>query len=111
MTVDSMVGLLQTSSNQVKSGLTANYTVGATDKFVETGALAGDTALTLPAAASSQGRLLTFKAIGSLGGHALTVAAAGSDTIDGSASYTLSAQYKYVTLFCDGATWSIVAAN
>jgi hypothetical protein len=44
-------------------------------------------------------------------GAAVTVQAAGSQTIDGAATYSLSTQYKYVRLLSDGSNWQIVAAN
>ena len=45
--------------------------------------------------------------------NTITVAAAGSDKIDGAATYTnLSAQYKYLRINSDGvANWMITGSN
>ena len=65
--------------------------------------------VTLPdAAALGAGRSYVIKLIA---GSTATVAATNSQTIDGSASYTLSAQYKYVTVQSDGAQWWILGNN
>jgi hypothetical protein len=37
--------------------------------------------------------------------------ATGAQTIDGALSYTLSAQYKYVTVQSDGANWNVIGNN
>jgi len=45
------------------------------------------------------------------GSNDVTVAAPLNDTIDGSATYILSAIYKYVKVVSDGKYWAIVGNN
>ena len=64
--------------------------------------------ITLPAAAGITGRHYTIKltAAGSC-----TVDGNASETIDGAATYSLSAQYKYLTIVSNGTNWIVVANN
>lgn len=64
--------------------------------------------ITLPTAVGIQGRIYTIKI--SASGSA-TVATTSSETIDGSTTYSLSAQYKYVTVQSDNVNWMIIANN
>lgn len=64
--------------------------------------------ITLPTAASITGRIYTVKLSASGSG---TVATTSSQTIDGATTYSLSAQYKYVTVQSDGSNWHIIANN
>jgi hypothetical protein len=63
---------------------------------------------TLPTAVGITGREYTIKltAVGTG-----TVATTSSQTIDGSTTYSLLAQYKYVTVKSTGANWIIIANN
>lgn len=64
--------------------------------------------ITLPTAVGITGREYTIKltAAGSA-----TVNTTSSEAIDGSTTYSLSAQYKYVTVQSTGAGWMIIANN
>jgi hypothetical protein len=64
--------------------------------------------ITLPTAVSKTGTEYTIKLTGVGTG---TVATTSSQTIDGSTTYSLSAQYKYVTVKSTGANWIIIANN
>lgn len=64
--------------------------------------------VTLPTAVGITGRNYTIKLTASGTG---TVATTSSQTIDGSTTYSLSAQYKYVTVQSNGANWIIIANN
>jgi hypothetical protein len=64
--------------------------------------------ITLPTAVGRLGRIYTVKLSASGTG---TVATTSSQTIDGSTTYSLSAQYKYVTVQSDNANWHIIANN
>lgn len=64
--------------------------------------------ITLPTAVGCTGRVYTIKLTASGSG---TVATTSSQTIDASTTYSLSAQYKYVTVQSDGANWMIIANN
>lgn len=63
---------------------------------------------TLTTAVGNAGRVVTYKLTVSGTG---TIATTSSQTIDGATTYSLSAQYKYVTVISDGANWSIIANN
>ena len=84
---------------------TTTYTATGND-----GLLIGDTSgggftITLPSAASNPGKVLRFKNIGT---NTLTLARAGSDTIDGATSRTLTVQYEAIELVSDGASaWHV----
>ena len=85
--------------------VTSNYTAGLTDSTVLSN---GASTITLPTASGVAGRVYTVKNI-----HAgsVTLATTSSQTIDGAASYALSAQYKYVTVQSDGSNWFVIANN
>lgn len=72
-----------------------------------TGGAAGIT-LTLPTAASMFRRTLTFKKVDA-GAGAVTIDAAGAETIDGALIQVLAAQFDFMTIYSDGATWWIIA--
>jgi len=83
-----------------------DLTLSASHSFVNVTAT-GKT-ITLPTATTCQGRIYTIKLTASGSG---TVATTSSQTIDGSTTYSLSAQYKYVTVISDGSNWLITANN
>jgi hypothetical protein len=64
--------------------------------------------ITLPTAASITGRIYTIKLTASGSG---TVATTSSQTIDGSTTYSLASQYKYVTVQSNGSNWIVIANN
>jgi hypothetical protein len=83
----------------------ANYTLTSSDSVVVGDASGGAFTLTLPAANSvPAGRQFRFKKKDNVVGNNLTVAAAGSDTIDGATSFVLNIQYQSVTLVSDGSS-------
>lgn len=63
--------------------------------------------ITLPTAVGNS-RVYTIKLTASGTG---TVATTSSQTIDGSTTYSLSAQYKYVTVQSDNANWIVIGNN
>jgi hypothetical protein len=82
-----------------------NYTASINDRTILVSAT-GQT-ITLPTATGNAGLTLTIK---------LTVAGscivtASPQKIDGATTYTLSAQYKYVTVQSDGSQWWVIASN
>ncbi|HEY9703677.1 MAG TPA: hypothetical protein V6C58_14615, partial [Allocoleopsis sp.] len=64
--------------------------------------------ITLPTAVGITGRIYTIKLTASGTG---TVGTTSSQTIDGSTTYSLSAQYKYVTVQSNGSNWNIIGNN
>jgi hypothetical protein len=95
-----------TATNQVYTGTASSLTLGITHNTVNVTADAQT--ITLPTAASVAGRTYTIKLSAS---GTCTVATTSSQTIDGSTTYTLSAQYKYVTVMSNGSNWIITANN
>lgn len=86
---------------------TATYSVAASDDVIlcNTNAFT----VTLPAASAQPGRKIQIKKIGN-DANAITIARAGSDTIEGATSFSLAsaAQYSDVTLVSDGTSiWYI----
>lgn len=92
----------------------AHAPVGRVDSVTTTGTVGaaavekctGTITRTLPAASASEGKVFTFKKMDA--GTTLTIAADGSDTIDGAASIDLTSQYETNTIICDGTYWHIV---
>jgi hypothetical protein len=70
-------------------------------------ATAGAITMTLPPAALVPGRIYVFKRINS-GANAVIVDPSGAETIDGAATYTLSAQWNSVTIMSNGTAWFII---
>lgn len=87
--------------------LTASATLDDTHHTVLVDASAGAVTITLPSAAGIAGRMYRIKKIDS-SANAVTVAAQTGETIDGAASYDLTAQYQYIVIQSDGANWYIV---
>lgn len=87
--------------------LTATYTVVPGDGLLLGDASGGAFAVTLPLAANVPGQQFMVKKTDS-SGNAVTVTAHGSDTIDGSSTYSLPAQYDVVTIRSDGANWWVL---
>lgn len=68
-----------------------------------------DGTVTLPDATNAYGRFYIIKYIASSG--AGNVHTTNSQTIDGVATYVLTAQYKYVQVQSDGYNWFIIGQN
>lgn len=86
--------------------VTSNYTAGVSDSTILCN---GALTVTLPGAQFIQGRTYTVKNIGT---SSVTVAAGGTDTIDGAGTKTLGSQYKYVTVQSDDVNgWFVIANN
>jgi hypothetical protein len=92
----------------------ANYAALATDRNLAYTAITAARTVTLPAAASypTGTRLLIFDESGSCSAtNVITVAAAGSDTIDGAASAIIPVAYGYLALESNSANkWTVIDA-
>lgn len=84
--------------------------VATADDTLFISASSGAVTRTLPTAVGCVGKRFTAKKTDS-SANAVTVATTSSQTIDGATTYSLGAQYKYVTVESDGANWQIVANN
>jgi len=83
-----------------------SYTATINENVIEVTAT-GQT-ITLPNAAGISGRIYTVKLTAS---GSSTIATTSSQTIDGATTYSLSAQYKYVTVMSNNTQWIIIANN
>jgi hypothetical protein len=83
---------------------TSAYTITSSDDLILSDSSGGAFTLTLPSAASNSGKIFYIKKIDS-SANGVVVARAGSDTIDGATSYTLSTQWESITLISNGSGW------
>jgi hypothetical protein len=83
---------------------TANYTASENDGVLAD-ASGGAITVTLPTPAT--GANVAVKKVDS-SSNSVTVSQSGTETIDGSASITLTEQYEALTLWSDGTDWFIM---
>lgn len=103
---DSVGGLLfATNPGFVTVTKTGTYTVTIDDHVIFVN---GVFTVTLPTPVGFAGMWFTLKKIDA--GAASTIATTAG-LIDGAATYSLSAQYKYVTVISDGSNWYVTANN
>jgi hypothetical protein len=88
--------------------VTATAAAAASDRTILCDASAGAITLTLPAASTMAGRVLTVKKIDA-SANAVTIDPNGVETIDGAATRTLSTQYASLTIHCDGSAWWVLS--
>jgi lysophospholipase L1-like esterase len=86
------------------------YTLNINDRSVLADASGAVFTVTLPTAVGVAGREYTIKKIDS-SANVVTVATTSSQTIDGSTTYALSAQWKYVRVQSDGTNWLVIGNN
>lgn len=87
--------------------VTTTGNVVSGDYLIVANAAGGAITMTLPPAALVPGRIYTFKRINS-GANAVVIDPSGVETIDGAATYTLSAQWNSVTIMNNGIAWFII---
>lgn len=86
---------------------TSNYTVTTSDRdaLIRVDVSGGSRTIFLPAAATAgSGFNVKIKKINS-SANTVTIDGSGAETIDGSATFVISANYGYCELYCDGTTW------
>ena|SRR3989304_5617685 len=98
----SAVGSLYGRAVSASDDLDANDIV-----IAATGGTPGIT-LTLPAVATSQYKVYAVIKVDA-GAGAVTLDPAGAELIRGAATYALSSQYAAALIWCDGATWHVLA--
>jgi hypothetical protein len=87
--------------------VTAAYTIQPRDHHVRANATGGAFSVTLPDSKEVIGRTFHVKRLNA-GANNVTIAAAGTDTIDGAATLVLAAQYASAQLYAAGAgLWDI----
>ncbi len=87
--------------------VTTTGNVVSGDYLIVADATGGAITMTLPPAALVPGRIYAFKRINS-GANAVVIDPSGAETIDGAATYTLSAQWNSVTIMNNGIAWFII---
>lgn len=100
-------------SRRLSSGLFTQYTSASIAKIPGTYALdatSGAVVFQLDSAANYRGQRFTVKKT-DVSANAVTVTPYSAQTIDGAATYALSARWKYVTVESDGVNWLVVANN
>lgn len=105
-------GTMKTAGSVFRSfGPQASGTTVTTQMdIIACSAASGAYTITLPSAANLHGVTFTFKRTDN-SGNSCTVNTTSSQTIDGSTTYSLTAQFKYVTVTSDGSNWLIIANN
>jgi VCBS repeat-containing protein len=89
---------------------TASFTAALAEDAYLVNATSGAVTVTLPAAASSTGKMFCIKKTDS-SVNAVTVDANASETIDGTLTRQLAAQHDWLSILCDGSGWRIVNGN
>lgn len=84
-----------------------DYTITLNDSLVTADATAGNITITLRPADECEQKLIIIKKTDA-SANTVTVAADGSETIDGAATNVLAAQYDTLKLMSDGNQWLIV---
>jgi hypothetical protein len=87
----------------------AATTASESDWLILADATGGAFSVTLPVAARAPGMVVSIKRTNGAA-NAVTIARTASDTIDGAASISLSAQYASRTLVSDGESWHVIAS-
>ncbi len=88
-----------------KSSTNSPYTISDNDQFIFCNMSTGAMTLTLPAASSNNGRLITIKITVTSGSNNIIVQSSGG-TIEGSASFTITGSTRATTRFVsDGSNW------
>jgi len=92
------------------SSKSASFTLSG-EMVILVDASACDITLTLPSAADYLHKVYTIKKVDS-SGHSITIEGdEDTETIDGEESITLSLQYQYITIICDGLDWHIIGGE
>lgn len=108
LTTLNWTGSSQTSTITVTIPTAGSTTTGSAKTLYLCNATSGAFAANLPAVATAAGLTVAFKKTDS-SANAITITGHSSDTIDGSNTFSLSAQYAYLVIQCDGAKWNIIS--
>lgn len=98
---------VQGSLSLATTTITTATTLDGTHYTVRSDATGGAFTVTLPAAAGVTGRVYVVKKIDS-SGNTVTVDGNGAETIDGSTTFPLAAQFDIVTIQSNGVGWDII---
>jgi len=102
---DSMVG--RGATRGAVRAITATGPIISGDYAILANATSGAITIDLPTAAILPGRIFVFKRMNS-GANNVVIDPAATETIDGAATYTLSAQWASVMIISNGTNWFII---
>lgn len=88
--------------------VTNDYTATDLDYTIIANGGAGGMSVHLPAVDTVEGKIFIVKKINAIG--TVTITTNGSETIDGSATSSLTTQYQSVMLQSDGSNWHILSS-
>jgi len=100
-----LIGDLEPSST-TSSGVAGDTTLTLSDFYVGVDVSSADVTITLPAAASSTGKVFHIKKEDSSGNSVIVDTVSGN--IDGDTSKTFNVQYMTITVISDGTNWMIL---
>lgn len=89
--------------------VTANYTMLDIDLLILADAAAGNVTVTLLTAAAREGRRVIVKKT-DVSSNLVIIDPAGSETIDGSATLSLTQRYAMREIVSDGTNWHLISA-
>jgi len=89
--------------------ISATDTLDDTNHTVLVNAAGGVKTVNLPAASGATGKTFIIKKTDSSSNN-VTIDPNASETIDGSSTFVFNAQYRAVTLQCDGSNWHIISS-
>lgn len=89
------------------SAIASSDTADTDDDVMLVDASAGAVTITLPDRASNVGKVYTIKRVNAT--NNVIVSRAGSDTIDGATTKTLSTQYAAITIIAGYGGWSVLS--
>lgn len=90
---------------------TSNYTASVSDHTILCNNTAGAITISLPPAAGCTGRTYVIKKVSAAGNNVVLAGYNGTETIDGSTTYTITNQYTAILLQSDGTNWYILSIN
>lgn len=108
--VDTTGDILFNKSKVPTIAKTANYTVTAIDSILTGDCTSGNLTFTLPPVATSKDYEYTFKRIDGSGNNVI-VDGNSTETIDGATTKTITTQWGFIKIACDGAKWIITASG
>lgn len=94
----------------VVTAVDADYTATVNDGLINVDATDAEVTVTLPAAASAVGQTITVRRVNGSGSN-VVIDGAGSETINGSATKTLSSQYDSAELSSNGTSWDVLTVG
>ena len=89
--------------------ISATDTLDDTNHTVLVNAAGGVKTVNLPAASGATGKIFIIKKTDSSSNN-VTIDPNASETIDGSSTFAFNAQYRAVTIQCDGSNWHIISS-